>query len=64
MLGLTTKSKYIILKRELKEMELDLKYWKRQYDIEFINRMDTIKELAKRDRRIEELEKQLEEKNK
>ena len=61
MLGLTTKSNYIILKLELKEAELDAKYWKRQHDIEFINRMDTIKELAKRERRIEELEKQLEE---
>lgn len=61
MLGLTLKSKYIIKKRELKEMELEMKHWKRMHDIEFINRMDTIKELAKRERRIEELEKQLEE---
>lgn len=61
MLGLIQKSKYIILKRELKEMELEMKHWKRMHDIEFINRMDTIKELAKRERIIEELEKQLEE---
>lgn len=61
MLGLIQKSKYIILKRELKEMELNAKHWKKMHDIEFINRMDTIKELAKRERRIEELEKQLEE---
>ena len=42
-------------------MELNAKHWKKMHDIEFINRMDTIKELAKRERRIEELEKQLEE---
>lgn len=61
MLGLTLKRKYIILKREYKELELEKQYWKRNHDIEFINRMDTIKELAKRDRIIEKLEKQLEE---
>lgn len=60
MLGLTLKSKYLILKRELKETELDVKYWKYMHDIEFNKRLKTINELAKRERRIEELEKQLE----
>lgn len=60
MLGLTLKSKYLILKRELKETELDVKYWKYMHDIEFNKRLNTIKELAKKERRIEELEKQLE----
>lgn len=60
MLGLTLKSKYLILKRELKETELDVKYWKHMHDIEFNKRLKTIKELAKKERRIEELEKQLE----
>lgn len=60
MLGLTLKSKYLILKRELKETEVDVKYWKHMHDIEFNKRLKTINELAKRERRIEELEKQLE----
>lgn len=60
MLGLTLKSKYLILKRELKEAELDAKYWKKMQDIEFNKRLNTINELAKKERRIEELEKQLE----
>ncbi|QIQ66111.1 hypothetical protein heks_8 [Enterococcus phage heks] len=60
MLGLTLKSKYIVLKRELKEAELDVQYWKYMHDIEFNKRLNTIKELAKKERRIEELEKQLE----
>ena len=60
MLGLTLKSKYIVLKRELKEAELDVQYWKNMHDIEFNKRLNTIKELAKKERRIEELEKQLE----
>lgn len=38
ILWLTLKSKYIIAKRELKEMELDAQYWKRQHDIEFAHR--------------------------
>lgn len=58
MLGLTLKSKYLILKRELKEAELDVKYWKKMVDIEFNKRLNTINELAKKERRIEELEKQ------
>lgn len=58
MLGLTLKSKYLILKRELKEAELDAKYWKKMLDIEFNKRLNTINELAKKERRIEELEKQ------
>lgn len=58
MLGLTLKSKYLILKRELKETELDAKYWKKMQDIEFNKRLNTINELAKKERRIEELEKQ------
>lgn len=58
MLGLTLKSKYLILKRELKEAELDAKYWKKMQDIEFNKRLNTINELAKKERRIEELEKQ------
>lgn len=61
MLGLTLKSKYIVLKRELKEAELAVQYWKYMHDIEFNKRLNTIKELAKKERRIEELEKQLEE---
>lgn len=60
MLGLTLKSKYIVLKRELKEAELAVQYWKYMHDIEFNKRLNTIKELAKKERRIEELEKQLE----
>lgn len=60
MLGLILKSKYIVLKRELKEAELDVQYWKSMHDIEFNKRLNTIKELAKKERRIEELEKQLE----
>lgn len=60
MLGLILKSKYIVLKRELKEAELDVQYWKNMHDIEFNKRLNTIKELAKKERRIEELEKQLE----
>lgn len=58
MLGLTLKSKYLILKRELKEADLDAKYWKKMLDIEFNKRLNTINELAKKERRIEELEKQ------
>lgn len=58
MLGLTLKIKYLILKRELKEAELDAKYWKKMLDIEFNKRLNTINELAKKERRIEELEKQ------
>lgn len=57
MLGLTLKSKYIVLKRELKEAELAVQYWKYMHDIEFNKRLNTIKELAKKERRIEELEK-------
>lgn len=60
MLGLILKSKYLVLKRELKEVELDVQYWKSMHDIEFNKRLNTIKELAKKERRIEELEKQLE----
>lgn len=60
MLGLTLKSKYIVLKREIKEAELAVQYWKYMHDIEFNKRLNTIKELAKKERRIEELEKQLE----
>lgn len=62
MFGLVSKNKYLILKREYQELEQTRIYWKKMHDIEFINRLDTIKELAKRDRRIEELEKELEEK--
>lgn len=58
MLGLTLKSKYLILKRELKEAELGAKYWKKMLDIEFNKRLNTINELSKKERRIEELEKQ------
>lgn len=61
MLGLITKSKYLILKRELKETENEVYYWKSMHDSEFNKRLKTIKELAKRERRIEELEKQQEE---
>lgn len=62
MLGLVSKNKYLILKREYQELEQERTHWKKRHDIEFINRMDTIKELAKRERRIEQLEKELEEK--
>lgn len=60
MFGLVSKNKYLILKREYQELEQERTYWKKMHDIEFINRLDTIKELAKRDRRIEQLEKELE----
>lgn len=62
MLGLVSKNKYLIMKREYQELEQTRIYWKKMHDIEFMKRLDTIKELAKRDRRIEELEKELEEK--
>ena len=50
------------MKREYQELEQTTIYWKKMHDIEFMKRLDTIKELAKRDRRIEQLEKELEEK--
>ena len=62
MLGLFSKNKYLIMKREYQELEQTSIYWKKMHDIEFMKRLDTIKELAKRDRRIEQLEKELEEK--
>ena len=62
MFGLVSKNKYLILKREYQELEQTRIYWKKMHDIEFMKRLDTIKELAKRDRRIEQLEKELEEK--
>lgn len=62
MLGLVSKNKYLIMKREYQELEQTRIYWKKMHDIEFMKRLDTIKELAKRDRRIEQLEKELEEK--
>lgn len=62
MLGLFSKNKYLIMKREYQELEQTTIYWKKMHDIEFMKRLDTIKELAKRDRRIEQLEKELEEK--
>lgn len=62
MLGLFSKNKYLIMKREYQELEQTRIYWKKMHDIEFMKRLDTIKELAKRDRRIEQLEKELEEK--
>lgn len=62
MLGLVSKNKYLIMKREYQELEQTRIYWKKMHDIEFMKRLDTIKELAKRDRIIEQLEKELEEK--
>lgn len=61
MFGLVSKKKYLIMKREYQEAEQTRIYWKKAHDMEFMKHLDTIGELAKCERRIEELEKELEE---
>ncbi|QBZ69178.1 hypothetical protein [Enterococcus phage vB_EfaP_Ef6.2] len=64
MLGLVSKRKYDILKREFQELEQTRIHWKKMHDIEFIKRMNTIKESANKDCKIEELEKIIKEETK